>query len=105
GRAGHFAGRAVEDALAVGRRAALVPVDVVDQSVDVLEELPREAALARSRLARDRDEPQASLATSRVEEVLQQAKLLVAPHERRLEAFRATNTTELCHNALCPPGR
>ena len=50
--ADHLAERPERDALAVGRRAAAVPVDVLDDAVDVLLELPGEAALADARRAR-----------------------------------------------------
>ena len=66
-----------------------MPVDVLEQAVDVLEELPGEPALADAGLAGDRHEPGASLAGGRVEEVLEQAELVVATDERRLEALRA----------------
>ena len=45
----------------VRRRAALVPVDGLHEAVDVLEELPGEAALADAALAGDRDEPHAAI--------------------------------------------
>ena len=50
--ADHLAQRPEGDALAVGGRAAAVPVDVLDHAVDVLLELPRQAALADARRAR-----------------------------------------------------
>ena len=40
------------DPLAVGRRAAVVPLDGLDEAVDVLEELPGQAALADAGRAR-----------------------------------------------------
>ena len=45
-RPDHLAERPERDALAVRGRAALVPPDVLDDAVDVLQELPGEAALA-----------------------------------------------------------
>ena len=42
----HVRERPVGDALAVGETAAAVPVDVVDEAVEVLVELPREPRLA-----------------------------------------------------------
>ena len=59
--ADHLAECPVADPLAVCERASLVPVDVLDEPVDVLEEFPREAALADPGLAHDRDEPGAAL--------------------------------------------
>ena len=67
----------------------------LDDAVDVLEELPGEAALADARLARDRDEPDPALARRRVEQVLEQAQLRVAADERRLEALVATAAAAL----------
>ena len=66
-------------ALAVRGRAALVPVDALDDAVDVLQELPGEAALADAALAGDRDEPDASLPRGRVEEVLEEPELRSRP--------------------------
>ena len=85
-RADHLAERPERDALAVGRRAALVPVDGLDDAVDVLQELPGEAALADAGRPGDRHEPRAALAGGRVEQVLEQPQLVVAADERRLEA-------------------
>ena len=42
----HLSERPERDALAVGGRSSLVPVDVLDDAVDVLVELPAEAGLA-----------------------------------------------------------
>ena len=50
--ADHLAQRPERDALAVGRAAALVPPDRLDQAVDVLEELPGQAASCRCRPGR-----------------------------------------------------
>ena len=86
-RADHLAQRPERDPLAVRGRAALVPPHPLDDAVDVLEELPCEAALADAGLARDRDEPDALLARRRVEQVLEQPQLRVATDERRLEAL------------------
>ena len=76
-------------ALAVGRRAAVVPPDVLDDAVDVLHELPREPALADPAGPDDRHEPRAASRGGRVEQVLEQPQLVVAPDERRLERRRA----------------
>jgi hypothetical protein len=62
-----------------------VPEDGVDHAIHVLEELPREAALADAGLAGDRYEPDAAIPGGRVEEVLEQPQLGVAADERRLE--------------------
>ena len=65
---------------------------------DVLAQLPGEPALADAGLARDGHEPDALLARRRVEQVLQQAKLGVAPHERWLEPVAATRAAAPGHD-------
>ena len=55
--ADHLAQRPESDPFAIGRAAAAVPVDRLDHAVDVLLELPGEAALADAGRARDRHEP------------------------------------------------
>ncbi len=69
----HFADRPEGDVVAVGGGATLVPVDVADEAVDVLLELPDEAALADARLADDRDESGPLFALGGVELVLEHA--------------------------------
>ena len=103
-RADHLAERPERDPLAVGRRAAVVPPDAFDHAVDVLQELPGEPALADPGLARDRDEPGALLAGGGVEEVLEQAQLLVAADERRLEPVAPAATPALADDAQGQPG-
>ena len=88
-RADHLAQRPERDALAVGRRAAAVPVDVLDDAVDVLLELPGQPALADAARPGDRHQPRPPLAAVAWSSVLEQAQLLVAPDERRLEGVRA----------------
>ena len=104
-RPDHLAERPERDPLAIGRRAAVVPPDAFDDAVDVLEELPRQPALADPGLARDRDEPGALLAGGGVEEVLEQAQLLVATDERRLEPVAPAETLALADDAQGEPGR
>ena len=99
----HLAQGPERDPLAVGRRPALVPPHPLDDAVDVLEELPGEAALADPGLARDRDEPDPLLARRRVEQVLEQPQLGVAPDERRLEALVPATTAALGDDAHRPP--
>ena len=86
--ADHLAQRPEADPLAVGGRAAVVPPDVLDQAVDVLEELPGEAGLADARRPDDRDQPGPALAGGGVEQLLEQAQLVVAADERRLQRLR-----------------
>ena len=54
-RTDHFGQRPIGHALAVGETATLVPPAEVLDSVDVLEELPQQARLARSGFTHDRD--------------------------------------------------
>ena len=103
-RADHLAQRPERDALAVGGRAALVPPDGLDHAVDVLQELPGQAALADARLTRDRHEPGPALARRRVEQVLEQAQLVVAADERRLEPLVATPAAALRDDPQRAPG-
>ena len=93
------------DALAVGRRPALVPVDVAGQPVDVLEQLPGQPGLADPGNAGDRYESRASLVVGRVEEVLEQAQLAVPTHERRLEPIAPSPTADHPVRPERPPGR
>src|ERR687891_2366770 len=83
----HLAERPVRDAVTVGEASAAVPEDVVDEAVDVLLELPREARLADARDPDDGEEVRLSLLRGRVEEVLDHPQLALPPDERRLEAF------------------
>ena len=87
--ADHLAERPERDALAVGRAAAGVPPDLLDQPVEVLLELPRQARLADPRRPHDAHEARLPLACAGVEQVLEQAQLLVPPDERRLERLAA----------------
>ncbi len=103
-RPDHLAERPERDPLAVGRRAAVVPPDAFDHAVDVLEELPRQPALADPGLAGDRDEPGALLAGGGVEEVLEEAQLLVATDERRLEPVAPAEALALADDAEGQPG-
>ena len=85
--ADHLAQRPERDPLAVRRRSPLVPVHDLEHAVDVLQELPREPALADPALAGDRDQSGPPLAGGCMEEVPQQPQFFVAADEGRLEAF------------------
>ncbi len=100
----HFAERPERDALAVGRGAALMPEHALDEPVDVLKELPGQAALAGPCLAGDRHKPQPPLACCRMEEVLEQSELLIASDEWRFEPLRAADAADLGDDALGSPG-
>ncbi len=82
-----------------------MPPDLLDDAVDVLEELPREAALADARLAGDGDEAHPALARGRVEQVLEQPQLRVTPHERGFETVVAAAAASLGHDPHRAPGR
>ena len=81
-----------------------MPVDGLDEAVDVLQELPGEAALADAALAGDGNEPDAPIAGGRVVQVLEQRQLIVAANERRLEPLGAPSTAALRDDAQRPPG-
>src|ERR1700690_2993345 len=82
-----------------------MPPDCLDQAVDVLEELPGEAALADAGRADHRHETCSLLASRRVEEVLELAQLVVAADERRFERLLAIASTGLSDHPERPPGR
>ncbi len=86
--ADHLAKCPEADALTIGGAAPAVPVDALDQPVDVLEELPREPALADTRGANNAHHAQPFLAPGRVEKVLEQAHLFLSAGKRRLQRFR-----------------
>ena len=85
--ADHLAEGPERDPVAVGGRAPLVPPDVLGQAVEVLRELPGEAGLADPGLADHRHEAGPALPPGGREQVLEQAELLVAADERRLEGL------------------
>ena len=92
----------------VGRAAALVPPDRLDEAVDVLAELPGQAALADPGRSGDRDEPGAAVPPGRVKGLLERPQLLVAADKGRLEDVRAVAATPLGdhpHGAPGPHGR
>src|SRR3972149_969106 len=76
-----------------------------DDAVEVLLELPGEPALAYPAGPDDRDEPGAALPGGGVEEVLQQAQLVVAADERRFERPAPTATAAVRYDAKGKPGR
>ena len=95
----------VRHALAVGEAPPAVPVHGVRDPVEVLVELPREPRLADAGDAGHRDEVRLALVGAGVEEVLDLAKLAVAPDERRLEALRLERAAQAGDDALRPPER
>ena len=83
--ANHLGERPEGAPAAVGGGAAGVPVDGLDDAVEVLLQLPGEPRLADPGLADDRDEPRPPVAAGGVEAVLEEAELVVAADERRLD--------------------
>ena len=103
--ADHLAECPEGDALAVRRRAPVVPVDVLGHAVEVLRELPRQPALADPGRADDADQPGASFATGRVEQVLQESQFLVTADEGRLERMAPVPPATFGHDPDRAPGR
>ena len=101
----HLAERPEGDALAVGGTAALVPVDVLGQPVDVLPQLPHQARLADPGDAGHVHQPRPPLPTGGVQQLLDQAQLLVPADERRLRAPPAPGATALADDTDRAPGR
>ncbi len=81
-----------------------MPPDRVDQAVDVLEELPGQPGLADAGRADDADQAGAALAGRGVEQVLEQAELVVAADERRLERVLAVAAADLGDDPSRAPG-
>jgi hypothetical protein len=100
----HLAESPEGDPVTVGRAAALVPPDLLGQAVDVLEELPGQAALADAGLPGDRHQAGALLPGRGVEEVLQEPQLLLAADEGGLQEVGAATAAPLGHDAQRPPG-
>ena len=103
--ADHLAERPEGDPVAVGRRAAVVPPDPLDDAVDVLLELPGEPALADAGRPGDGHQPRPAIAARRVEELLEQSELLVATDERRLERVARPLAAALGDDPQGAPGR
>jgi hypothetical protein len=82
-----------------------VPVDRLADPVEVLLELPGEAALPDAPGPGDRDQPRPPIAARRGDEVLQEPELLVPAHEGRLREVRATLAAALGDDAQGSPGR
>ena len=99
----HLAERPERDALAVGGRASLVPVDVLDDAVDVLVELPAQAGLADPGHPDERHQPGSALARGRVQQLLEDPHLGVASNERRLERLAAVRAAPHRDDAIRAP--
>ena len=84
----HVRQRPIGHSLAVGQTASPVPVHLVDDPVEVLVELPREARLADPRDPGHRDQVRPPVLGGTVEELLDQLQLALAADERRLQPGR-----------------
>ena len=104
-RADHLAERPEADPVAVGRAAALVAPDRLDEAVEVLEELPGEPGLADPARPDHADEAGPALARRGVEQVLEQAQLVVATDERGLERLAPVPPADLGDDPQRAPGR
>ena len=85
-----------------------MPEHRLDEAVQVLLQLPRQAALPDAGLADDRHQPRLSLACGGMELILEQPKLLIPPHERRLQRGRSpltAATSDDCDGAPHAHGR
>src|SRR3990170_5050986 len=82
-----------------------MPPHRLHEPVEVLLQLPGQAALADASLSCDRDEAHAPLAPRGVEELLEQPELHVPSHEGGLQAVTAASATPLAHDAERPPHR
>jgi hypothetical protein len=102
--ADHLSQGPERDPVAVGGGAAAVPVHGLDDAVDVLLQLPRQAALANAARTGDGSEASSPVAPRRAHEIPEEAELLVAPHERRLGHVRAAVTAALGDHPQRPPG-
>ncbi len=100
----HLAQGPEADPLPVGRGAPVVRPDRLDQPVEVLVELPGEAALADACRTDDRHKAGTAVARGSVEEILQLAQLVVAPDEGGFEALAAVAPADLGHHAQGAPG-
>ena len=81
-----------------------MPVEHLDEAVEVLEQLPREAALADAGDADDRDQPRAPLACRGVIQVAQELELGVATDEWRLDAGLPTHAAHAGDDPNGAPG-
>ena len=100
----HLAERPEGDALPVCGGSALVPVDVLDHTVDVLVELPSQAALADAGHAHERHEPRAPFPSGRVKQLLEDAHLGIASDEGRFESLAAVRAAAHGDDAVRAPG-
>ncbi len=103
--ADHLAQRPEGDALAVARAAPVVPQDQLLQPIDVLEELPGESRFTDSARADDAHQPRPSLAVRGMEQLFEQAHLVLTADEWRLEQLAPIAPATLGHDTHRPPRR
>ena len=90
----HLGQRPVRDAVAVGETAAAVPPRLVERARRCTSRTPRRASTCRCRAHATIDSRCARRSSAtRVEELLDQAQLTLAPDERRLEPDRPALAT------------
>ena len=99
----HLAERPEADPVAVCRAPSVMPPGGVDEAIDVLEELPREPSLADPARADDAHQPGPVLATGRMEQLLEQAQLVVAADEWSFQHVRPIATADLGNHPDGPP--
>ena len=99
----HLGERPEGHAFAVRGAAAMVPQEVVNDTIGVLVDLPGEPALTDTGNSRDGDETSAAIPAKRIERVLQHTQLLVATNERRFNPFRPLCAARLAHDAQGTP--
>ena len=80
-----------------------MPIDQVDDAVEVLLQLPQESALADPRDPGERHEARLAVACGGVEQVLELRQLVVPADERRLEGRGPTFAATLGHDAHGAP--
>jgi hypothetical protein len=90
----HLSQRPERDTLAVGQATAVMPVDVVDQAVDVLAELPAQPRLPDAGRAGDDDHPRGAPLGRGVEQLTDGAHLGVPAGER---CFETVDTLRPAH--------
>src|SRR2546423_13048121 len=81
-----------------------MPVDLLREAVDIFFELPGQPRLPDPRLPQDRDQSGTLLTRRGMKEVLEQAKFLLATHERSFEAFGSSRTATRGDHAERSPG-
>ena len=103
--ADHLAKRPERDALAVRRGATLMPPHALGDSVEVLLEFPGEPTLADTTGPDDRHVSDSTIAARVVEQVLEEAQILIATDERRFERISPAASAAFGDHAHGAPRR